>query len=205
MNDLSIDVEKLKKTYREIFLQVSNDVASKIENMNEEEILQFLNNDAFKIVYENHTKILSKKENYSCIGCASCCKLACSEFSYDLLKEKALNGDNYAKQFISVFVPYTDENDAKAIYPEYFELLKETNENQNAYYYFCPKVTDDNRCPDYENRPQICKDFPDNPIGFLPKTCGYKNWKSEVEGLALYNNALMEIVSFYRDKLLSAI
>ena len=59
----------------------------------------------------------------------------------------------------------------------------------------------ENRCPDYENRPQICRDFPDNPISFLPKACGFSKWKEEVEPLALKLRATLEIADFYKNKL----
>ena len=90
------------------------------------------------------------------------------------LKKKAKNGDNFATQFTSIFVPYKDENEAKQIYPEYFELLSERLEGEKVYFYHCPKLTKENRCSDYENRPGICRDFPDNPLGFLPGPCGFQ-------------------------------
>ena len=51
-------------------------------------------------------------------------------------------------------------------------MLIDNNES-GYYFYHCPRVTKDNRCPDYENRPQICRDFPDNPLAFLPLSCGF--------------------------------
>ncbi len=201
MSNLSNDVENLKTKYREIFSRTIEEFNQRVEKIKPQEFLKFLNEDILKEIYEQKLKILESRKKISCTGCAACCKLACSEFSYDELKQKAQNGDNFATQFISVFVPYDTEVEAEKIYPEYFELLKNKAEDEKVYFYHCPKVTEDNRCPDYENRPQICRDFPDNPIGFLPKTCGYTKWKEEVEEQSLKLHSLLEIIEFYKSKI----
>lgn len=201
MSDLSNQTDILKKKYREIFQKTCEAFSSQIEKISPKDLYKFLNEEIPKDIYEKHLKILNYRDSFSCSGCGSCCKLACSEFSPEELKQKSQNGDNFATQFISVFVPYLSEEEAKKIYPEYFELLKIKAENEKVYFYHCPKVTEDNRCPDYENRPQICRDFPDNPIGFLPKTCGFTKWKEEVETTALMLHSLVEIAQFYKEKL----
>lgn len=167
----------------------------------QKEVRKFLEETAEKDICPKWLKILEYKTNFSCACCSACCKLACSEFSYQELKQKAKDGDNFAKQFVSIFIPYENENEARGIFPEYFELLREKAQDENIYFYHCPKVTEDNRCSDYENRPQICKDFPDNPIGFLPKNCGYTVWKEEVETTALMLHSLLEIIDFYKQKM----
>jgi len=201
MSNLSSDVENLKKSYREIFLKTSEEFNRRIEKMSPAEFVKFLNEDILKELYEKQVELQKFRNSFDCSGCASCCKLACSEFSPSKLKEKAQNGDNFAAQFVSVFVPYESEDEAREIYPEYFALLKEKAQDEAVYFYHCPKVTQENRCPDYENRPQICRDFPDNPISFLPKACGFSKWKEEVEPLALKLRATLEIADFYKNKL----
>ncbi len=201
MSNLSNDVDNLKTKYREIFSRTIEEFNQRVEKIKPQEFLKFLNEDILKEIYEQKLKILESRKKISCTGCAACCKLACSEFSYDELRQKAQNGDNFATQFISVFVPYDTEVEAEKIYPEYFELLKNKAEDEKVYFYHCPKVTEDNRCPDYENRPQICRDFPDNPIGFLPKTCGYTKWKEKVEEQSLKLHSLLEIIEFYKSKI----
>ena len=74
----------------------------------------------------------------------------------------------------------------------------EKNVHGKYYFYHCPKVTKDNLCSDYENRPQICKDFPDNSIGFLPLKCAFQDWKKEVQQLALEIKAVTEIFEYYK-------
>lgn len=201
MSNLSKDIENLKKKYREIFLKTSEEFSRQLESIAPENLMKFLNEDVPKDIYSRWMKIMEYRKNFSCSGCGACCKLACSEFSPEKLQEKAQQGDNFATQFTSVFVNYENEEEARKIYPEYFELLKEKTQGEKTYYYHCPKVTKDNRCPDYENRPQICRDFPDNPIGILPKTCGFSKWKEEVEPTALMLRALLEITEFYKGKM----
>ena len=167
-------------------------------------VLNLLNEDMPKNIYEKWMKMLDYRKDFKCIGCATCCKLACSEFSYDELKQKAANGDKFATQFVSVFIPYETQEEAKAIYPEYFELLAEKLEDDNVYFYHCPKLTDENRCSDYENRPSICRDFPDNPLSFLPKACGYSSWKDEIEPTSLMLHSMLEIIDFYKGKIPTA-
>ena len=78
-------------------------------------ILTFLSGDyrqKLKAIYKN---MMEKKNNYSCNNCAACCKLAASQYSYEQLKQRAMRGDKFAKDFVSVFVPYKSEEDAKKL------------------------------------------------------------------------------------------
>lgn len=201
MSNLSTDIDNTKKKYREIFLKTHEEFSRQIENMPQNELANFLNETTPKDIYGKWQKMLEYRDNFNCIGCATCCKLACSEFSPEELKQKASNGDNFATQFTNIFIPYETQEEARQIYPEYFELLAEKLNGENVYFYHCPKLTSDNRCSDYENRPQICRDFPDNPLSLLPKACGFCNWKEEIEPTALMLHALLEIVDFYKQKI----
>lgn len=150
-----------------------------------------------KLAYKN---IMDKKNNYSCNMCAACCKLATSAYSYEQLKQRAMKGDKFSKDFVSVFIPYESENAAKQANPEYFELLNKLVEEDKIYYYYCPKLQN-NLCSDYENRPQICKDFPHNPLKLLPSECSYNEWKNEISHDAMLLKAKVDIIEFYKGKL----
>ncbi|MEE3348986.1 MAG: YkgJ family cysteine cluster protein [Candidatus Gastranaerophilaceae bacterium] len=221
MAELNDKITKLRKNYREIFVTCGEEIEKRVNELRPENlegeifqkykpdsegykwqvsVLELLDNEISKEIYRKLNEILAYRSQFKCIGCATCCKLACSEFSPEELKQKADNGDNFAGQFLSVFVPYKSKEEAEKIYPEYIELLKENGEN-DVYFYHCPKVTEDNRCSDYENRPQICRDFPDNPLSILPKSCGYNEWKEEIEPIALMLHSMLEITDYYRTKL----
>lgn len=161
-----------------------------------------LKNEVSRDIYRKVLAILKFREKFSCSRCALCCKFASSEFSYEELKTKAENGDKFAKQFISVFVPYENIEEAYKIYPEYIELLKSKYENmEEIHFYYCPKLSKENLCTDYENRPDVCRDFPNNALTILPSSCGFNPWKDEVEIIALTLHALTEITGFYIEKL----
>lgn len=221
MSNLYSSVEKLRKEYRDIFSQSVEEITKKVEALRPEnfegdifgeypkesigrqwqnEVLDMLENDVSKEVYRKFQEILAYRNQFHCTGCATCCNLACSEFSPEELKLKAENGDNFAKQFISIFIPYESKEEARKIYPEYIQMLEE-NKEDNVYFYHCPKLTEDKRCSDYENRPQICRDFPDNPLSILPKSCGYKKWKEEIEPVTLMLHSMIEIVQYYKENI----
>lgn len=159
--------------------------------------LMKLKDEIARDVYFKIQELLQSRCKYSCARCAVCCRFACSEFSYEELKQRAAEGDKFAAQFISVFVPYENFDEAAKIYPEYIELLKNKyGDVDSVHFYHCPKLSDDNLCTDYENRPDICRDFPTNALAILPISCGFKGWKDENEILALTLHSLSEIVDF---------
>ena len=221
MAELNKKITKLRKNYREIFVTCGDEIEKRINELKPENFggeffqkyepgsdgykwqisaLELLDNEISREIYRKLNEILAYRSQFKCVGCATCCKLACSEFSPEELKRKADNGDNFAGQFLSIFIPYDSKEDARKIYPEYIDLLEENGEN-DVYFYHCPKVTEDTRCSDYENRPQICRDFPDNPLSILPKACGYNEWKEEIEPIALMLHSMLEITDYYRTKL----
>ena len=164
------------------------------------QVLSFLNGEYRQKLKNSYKIMMDKKEEYSCSCCGSCCKLAVSEYSYDQLKQRAFRGDKFSKDFVSVFVPYKTEEEAKQANPEYFELLNELMEEQKIYYYYCPKV-ENNLCSDYENRPNICKDFPHNPLKLLPSICSFNAWRNSVTKSAMLLKAKTDIIDFYKSKL----
>lgn len=218
MEDLTTSVINLRQKYREIFKASAAEIQKRIDEIKpqglgdifdkypvgsdgemwQKSVLKMFEEDISKEIFRKWTEILAYREQFSCISCAVCCKLACSEFSPEQLKLKAQNNDKFASQFLSVFVPYESKEDARKVYPEYIKMLEENKEDE-VYFYHCPKLTENNRCCDYENRPQICRDFPDNPLALLPKSCGYVKWKEEVEPIALMLHSMLEIIDYYKE------
>lgn len=221
MNNLSAQLDNLRKSYREIFLTTAKEISDKVQSIKPSNIKGEIfdtfpfqstgwkwQKNALKLLDNtnpnNYLAEMNKyREECHCSGCGMCCKFAVSEFSPSELKTKAKNGDKLAKQFTETFIPYNSIEEVQNIYPEYIEMLKQTGED-GYYFYHCPKVTEDNKCPDYENRPQICRDFPDNPIAFLPKSCSFIPWKLKSEHICLKLNAETEIINFYKTKIKEA-
>lgn len=215
MNDLNSNISNLKKNYREIFMKSAEALNERIETLRpkgfegdfldnniewHQAVLKMFDEEIAKDIFIKWQEILAYRKNFSCKGCATCCNLACSEFSPEILKSKAAKGDNFASQFLSVFVPYENKEQARKIYPEYIKMLEDNKEDE-VYFYHCPKLSDCKRCSDYENRPQICRDFPDNPLSILPVSCGFYEWKKEVEPIALMCHSMMEIIDFYKQNI----
>lgn len=213
-------LEKTKLLYRKFFLEFSKELDARIlklkpEGLNgeisdsyapdslgskwQEQVRNLLQDEIAPEIYKNIYKLKNSKTDL-CKMCGSCCKLAISEFSQEELIKKACEGDNFAKQFISVFVQYKIEDIPRNIFPEYIDYLA-LNGISDVYFYYCPLVTEDNRCSDYENRPQICRDFPDNPFSLLPPSCGYCKWKESILSDSLKYQAMSEIVKFYKNLL----
>ena len=167
----------------------------------QEAALDMLENKISKDIYEKIQLIEKRRQCFSCGCCSSCCRLASSEYSYEELKERAKNGDKFSKEFVSVFVPYKNIDEAQELYPDYVKLLKDHFKENEIYFYYCPKLGDDGLCTDYENRPGICRDFPNNPLVALPLKCSFNTWKEEVEIAALTLHALIDIVGFYKEKI----
>lgn len=221
MANIEEQLNSQKTLYREIFMKSYEEIKKRFEELRPDSIkddiltkfapnsdgenwqkkcLTLLNGELSKDVYDKMVEILAYRKMFKCSGCATCCNLACSEFSYEELKHKAQNGDNFAAQFVSIFVPYENIDEARAVYPEYVDLVTEKTDGK-IYFYHCPKLTPDNKCSDYENRPQICRAFPDNPLDILPEKCGYCAWKEEINPVALMLHSMIAIIEFHKRKI----
>lgn len=221
MSNLTKQLEALHNKYRRIFLEYAVFLKNEIEKLRPKEVCgeifdKYEKNSAGRVWQKNTYNYIENiirneipkeiksvkimREKYFCNGCGMCCRFACSEFSPDELKNKTLNDDKFAKEFTETFVPYETKKEAAKIFPQYVDFLKTQDEN-GYYFYHCPKVTKDNRCPDYEKRPRICRDFPDNPLAFLPPMCGFNGWKEKAEPIMLKINAMSEILNFYKNRL----
>lgn len=168
----------------------------------QKQALNKIKTEVSKDIYQKLQDIEEYRKTFSCNKTGCCCKLASSEFSYEELKAKALNGDNFASQFTSVFVPYDSVEQVRELFPEYIEFVDaHLDSDESVYFYHCPHVTKDNLCSRYEQRPQICRDFPNNPLSILPLSCGFRAWKDEVMVAAMLMHALIEIVEFNKEKI----
>lgn len=168
------------------------------------EVKKLLAIDTANNIHKKLKTIDNYKDKFSCQMTGTCCKLSSSEFSYDELKSKAANGDIFAQQFTSIFIPYNSSQEASKIFPEYVEfVLKSIGEDETVHFYHCPHIDKNNLCSIYNTnkRPQICKDFPNNPLAILYPGCGYYHWKKEVLPSVLLCHALIEICSFLLDKM----
>lgn len=191
MDKLKEHYEELKKKYRSIFISILNTIDIELSEKTKEQKIEYLNNDIEKNIQNQKDLIIRMRQEIDCSMCGACCKLAISEFSHEQLREKAQNGDKYSKQFIETFIPYDGDKIPKTLFPQYLELIEESHEK--IYYYHCDKVTNENKCPDYENRPDICRDYPDNPLQLLHLTCSFEKWHNKIQNPVLTIKAMKDI------------
>ena len=164
--------------------------------------LSYLTNEYAAKLKVSKRNIMEKKKEYSCNKCGECCKLMISSYSPVQLKQRAIRGDKFAREFLSIFIPYESEEIVEAICPDYYNKLQEyMDEDERLYFYYCSKLGADNLCSDYENRPQICKDYPRNPHKILPDSCGYLPWTESVHQLAMSIKAREGLIAFYKERL----
>ena len=118
-------------------------------------------------------------EKNICKKCGKCCRLISSVKSFETLKKEADAGDSVAINFLKLFLPYENINQAKAIDEELVNattlLNKKTfGENTETFFYYCRYLEPDNTCCVYESRPKMCCRYPKNEFVPTPKDCAYE-------------------------------
>lgn len=110
-----------------------------------------------------------------CKKCGMCCRVATSAIPHSELLELAENGDTRATDFLSIFEPYESIEDAKKVSAEVVENVINHSTISDITFYKCKYINDENLCTNYENRPLLCRVFPQTPWAVVPPKCGY-NW-----------------------------
>lgn len=119
-----------------------------------------------------------------CCSLGSCCKGASPSKPYHQLLTRAAAGDDFARGFFSIMVPYATHAEAEAVVPGVVErtlkaaakLTDFQNPERDLVFYQCRYQTDDNRCGVWEDRPQFCRDYPDTPFVVMAPGCAFEPW-----------------------------
>ena len=140
------------------------------------------------------------KNTFSCHMCGMCCRMASSDAPYKTLLERAKTGDDFARQFTSVFLPYTSREAAQSKAPDVVaavlaEAGGEAPGEEKIFFYHCPYVGEDNRCTVYgtDKRPAICGSYPETPLAFVYENCAWKPWKEETHPDTLAAHAMLAL------------
>jgi Fe-S-cluster containining protein len=119
-------------------------------------------------------------------GC--CCRGASPSIPYHQLLEKAANGDEFARNFFTLFVPHGSHEDAKKIVPGLVERTltasrkdKNFQSDEDIVFYQCRYIGDDNRCQIWEDRPDLCRAYPDSPFLVFAPNCAFEPWAKTVK------------------------
>lgn len=118
-----------------------------------------------------------------CCNQGSCCKGASPSTPYHQLMKRAVEGDEFARGFFSIMIPYTSHAEAEKIVPGIVERTLLAAKKQEAFaseedvvFYRCRYQTADNRCGVWEDRPQFCRDYPDTPFVVMAPGCAFEGW-----------------------------
>jgi uncharacterized protein (TIGR00106 family) len=114
----------------------------------------------------------------ACDRSGECCRGAAQVAPWANVLVRAARGDLTARAFISQFVPYTERAQAERKAPHgvaaSLQVVRERGQNTDeTIFYRCRFLKGTNECQVYEDRPALCRDFPDSPFGAVPACCGY--------------------------------
>ncbi len=124
------------------------------------------------------------KEPYpECIGCGQCCTCVTPSVAGVKLLERAGENDDFTREFLSVFVPFNNINEAREVndyaVEKSFEICEQEGSKvsrDEVVFYHCRFISKDNKCLVYEDRPQLCRDHPATPFIMIPSGCAYEQW-----------------------------
>lgn len=145
-----------------------------------------------------------------CNMCGTCCCCASPSVSYKELLKKASSeeGEKFARDFLSIFVPYESIDEAGKFFPDIVErILKAAQKEQSKIkpedivFYKCRYYSEEKHCLVYEDRPLLCRDFPGSPYTVLSKKCGFYNWAIECREKYEKLKEELEILKKYKEEL----
>jgi len=145
----------------------------------------------------NWEKILGVKYP-DCGMCGRCCKAATPSSPPIALIKKAGQGDSNARDLLNIFEPYESIEEIKKTYPTLVERAMQIASKSPKFdscdqvvFYKCRYLSDKNNCMIYEDRPQLCRDYPDTPFLLMHEECAFKEWSTTCkERYSQLNNEL---------------
>lgn len=119
-----------------------------------------------------------------CCSTGDCCKGVSPSTPYQKLLARAAGGDEFARNFFSIMVPYKNHAQAAKEVPGIVERSLEAVKKlsdfergaEDIVFYRCRYLLPNNRCGVHEDRPQFCRDYPDTPYVVMAPGCAYVPW-----------------------------
>jgi Fe-S-cluster containining protein len=113
-----------------------------------------------------------------CDQSGECCRGAAQIKPWERLIQQAAQGNPTSRTFLNQYTPYTNYKAALEAAPAAvdasLEIALSRGENpEDLVFYHCIYLEGRNQCQIYEDRPTLCRDFPESPFGAIPKCCGY--------------------------------
>ncbi len=178
----------------------------------QQEVLRVLEQEIGLEILNKLQQIETYKNTFSCHMCGACCRMASTDADYPTLRSRAEAGDEFARQFTSVFLPYASRQKAREKAPEIVaaalaEAGEEASGEESIFFYHCPYVGEDNRCTVYgtDKRPALCQSYPETPLSFVYEKCAWKPWKNETHADTLLAHALLALCTDWCQQLKRAL
>lgn len=121
-----------------------------------------------------------------CKMTGQCCRCASPSTPAIELLKKAAEGNQFATDFFSIFIPYPNIEEAMIANKEIVQRSLKASEDEknkvskeNIVFYHCRYISDDNKCLIHEDRPQLCRDYPDSPFLIFPSGCAFEEWSKK--------------------------
>ncbi len=119
-----------------------------------------------------------------CCSTGDCCKGVSPSTPFYKLLKRAAEGDEFARNFFSIMIPYASHAEARQVVPGIVAKTVEAarklpefeNDEYDVVFYRCRYLQEDNRCGVHEDRPQFCRDYPDTPFVVMAPECAYIPW-----------------------------
>ncbi len=141
-------------------------------------------------------------------GC--CCRGASPSTPFPKLMEKAANGDVFARDFFNIFIPYASHDEARAVVPGLVDKTLKAAEKQDEFespddvvFYHCRYIGEDNKCQIWEDRPELCRAYPDTPYVVFAPGCAFEPWAKAVKEKFNRMKDELEELKALRDELAS--
>lgn len=115
----------------------------------------------------------------ACNRSGECCRGAAQVTPWQNLLKNAAAGDTTARTFLNQYIPYANLEEARQYAPDgvaaSLAIAQSRGERkEDIIFYHCRFLRGKSECQIYEDRPSLCRDFPESPFGAIPDCCGYK-------------------------------
>lgn len=120
-----------------------------------------------------------------CKMCGMCCRMASPSLPVVKMLAKAAEGDSFARDFLTIFEPISNE-EARLLSSELYDNARlqaekspKFDNKEQVVFYKCRYLKGKNECLVYEDRPRLCRDYPDSPFLIMHPDCAFKEWSTK--------------------------
>lgn len=127
------------------------------------------------------SEFIDSRPQRLCKMCGTCCRVATTPKTYEELLALLEEGDQGAKDFLDLFVPYPSVEDARKVSAKTVDnILKQMLSSEypdlKITFYHCKYIQDNNLCGIYKERRELCDRFPSSAWAVAPPGCGFEGW-----------------------------